>query len=147
HPGVALAAVVGQPDGYAGELPVAYVQPNQGNQAGAEEMLAFVRQHCPERAANPVALHFLAALPLTAVGKVFKPQLRWDAARRVVTELLAPLAVDGVGVSVAVGGDATHGSLATVVLTGRQGPGREAVEASVAEILAPFVLRYRLEWH
>lgn len=147
HPAVAIAAAVGQPDGHAGELPVAYVQPRPDVEATPQELLDFARQHIPERAANPVNLHFVDPMPMTLVGKVFKPQLRWDAARRVFSDLLAPLAADGVGVSVAVGSDATHGSLATVALTGRQGPGREAVEASVAEILAPFVLQYRLEWH
>ena len=39
------------------------------------------RERTPERAAVPVQLYFIDAMPLTAVGKVFKPALRWDAAR------------------------------------------------------------------
>ena len=35
HPAVGLAAVVGQPDAYAGELPLAYIQLKAGAQAGA----------------------------------------------------------------------------------------------------------------
>ncbi len=81
HPAVALAAVVGQPDPYAGELPVAYVQLKPGQAIDAAELTAFVRDRTPERAAVPVELTFVDAIPLTAVGKVFKPALRWDATR------------------------------------------------------------------
>jgi len=37
HPAVAMAAAVGQPDRYAGELPVCYVALRPGAQATAEE--------------------------------------------------------------------------------------------------------------
>ena len=55
HPAVALAALVSQPDAYAGEVPVAYVQLHQGAQAGEAELLAYASQHISERAAVPKA--------------------------------------------------------------------------------------------
>ena len=118
HPAVALAAVVGEPDAYAGELPVAFVQLRPGVTIDAAELLAFVRERTPERAAVPVQLYFIDAMPLTAVGKVFKPALRLDAAQRAVGRLLADLAPDGAAIRVETGAHAEHGDLITVRIAG-----------------------------
>lgn len=75
HPAVALAAAVGRPDLHAGEVPVAYVQLKAGASATPEELLAFAAQHVPERAAWPRHVRVLDALPVTTVGKIFKPAL------------------------------------------------------------------------
>lgn len=75
HPAVAMCAAVGRPDTHAGELPVAYVQLRQGAPASAGELLEYATQHIAERAAVPKDLILLDALPLTAVGKTFKPAL------------------------------------------------------------------------
>ena len=75
HPAVAMCAAVGRPDIYAGELPVAYVQLRQGVSVSDEELLEHARQHIAERPAVPKALIVVDALPLTAVGKTFKPAL------------------------------------------------------------------------
>ena len=80
HPAVGLAAVVGQPDAYAGEVPVGYVQLKSGASVAPGELEAWVRQRTPERAAVPVQIFQINPMPLTGVGKVFKPQLRWNAA-------------------------------------------------------------------
>lgn len=144
HPAVALAAMVGQPDAYAGELPVAYVQPRPDTSVAADELLAWVRERTPERAAVPVALHLLPALPLTGVGKVFKPALRWDAARRVAERALADLACPGL--QVAVGAHPVHGSLITVTVADVPEAGRAALAAHIGERLGPLTLRHSVEW-
>ena len=146
HPAVELAAVVSQPDSYAGELPVAYVQLKPGRQAEASELLRFLRERTPERAAVPVDLYPINPMPLTLVGKVFKPELRWDAARRVFTSLLAPVREAGVEPEVQVGADPVHGTLARVALKGAHGTDRAAIERRVTELFAPFVIRHRIEW-
>lgn len=76
HPQVALVAAVGSPDAYAGEVPVAYVQPAPGAAPTAAELLAFAEAHIHERAAVPKRIEVIAALPLTAVGKISKPELQ-----------------------------------------------------------------------
>ena len=76
HPAVQLAAAVGRPDLHAGELPVAYVQLKPNATASEEELLAFVKDHIAERAAVPKAIRLTTAIPLTSVGKIFKPELR-----------------------------------------------------------------------
>ena len=86
HPAVALCAAVGRPDAYADEVPVAYVQLHQGAQAGEAELLAYASQHISERAAVPKALTILPTLPVTAVGKIFKPALSLREIESVVRE-------------------------------------------------------------
>lgn len=142
HPAVALAAVVGAPDDYAGELPVAYVQPKAGVKVDAAELLAYVRERTPERAAVPVELYFIDALPLTGVGKVFKPALRRDAAQRAFTRVLADLA--GGSLRVEVLSHETHGSVACVKIEMPPGEARAALEAKVHERLAPFVMHHEI---
>lgn len=76
HPAVSMAAAVGRPDSYAGELPVAYVQLFEGAEVTVAELMGFVRANIAERPACPKAIDILPELPITAVGKVHKPSLR-----------------------------------------------------------------------
>lgn len=146
HPAVALASVVGQPDAYAGELPVAFVQLKPGAQADASELLRFVGERTPERAAVPVEVYFVETVPLTAVGKVFKPALRRDAAQRAVSRMLGDLEQGGARITVQVGSHAEHGSLITVAVEGAHGPGRAAIEDQVKRRLDPLELRHEIVW-
>ncbi|MDE2455987.1 MAG: acyl-CoA synthetase, partial [Burkholderiales bacterium] len=118
HPAVALVAVVGQPDAYAGELPAAFVQLKPGATVAAGELVEFVRERSPERAAVPVSLHFVDPMPLTAVGKVFKPALRLQAAERAVATMLADLGRDGARIAVAARMDERRGQLVRVTVGG-----------------------------
>ncbi len=86
HPAVAMAAAVGKPCLKAGELPVVYIQLKPGMRASEEELLEHAARHVPERAAVPKDVWLLDAIPLTAVGKTFKPALRLDAIRRVLED-------------------------------------------------------------
>lgn len=76
HASVALAAAVGRPDVHAGELPVAYVQLRPGASVTESELLAFLHLEISERIALPKRLHIIDAMPLTAVGKIYKPALK-----------------------------------------------------------------------
>ena len=108
--------MVGQPDPYAGELPVGYVQLKSGATVDAGELEAWVRERTPERAAVPVQIFQIDPMPLTGVGKVFKPHLRWDAATRALTKILAPLKEKAIACNVHVGAHGSHGSIATVTI-------------------------------
>jgi fatty-acyl-CoA synthase len=146
HPGVALVAVVGEPDAYAGELPVAFVQPRPGTALDAAELLAFVRERTPERAAVPVQIYFTEAIPLTAVGKVFKPALRLDATQRAVGRLLAGLAPPGAGIVFEVGQHTEHGSLITVRVCGVDTDAREILSRQISARLDPLTTRSEVVW-
>ena len=86
HPAVAFAGAIGQPDKHAGELPCAYVELVEGGNATADELLEYAKKHVHERAAQPKHVTILPELPKTAVGKVFKPDLRKDAITRIFNE-------------------------------------------------------------
>lgn len=94
HPAVAFVGAIGQPDAFAGELPCAYVELVKGAEATPEDLLAFAADHIPERAAVPKRVEILPELPKTAVGKIFKPDLRKLAIRRVLDETLADAGLD-----------------------------------------------------
>jgi fatty-acyl-CoA synthase len=89
HPAVAFAGAIGQPDSFAGELPCAYVELVAGASVSTEALMDHARAHIPERAAIPKHIEVLAELPKTAVGKIFKPDLRKRAIIRVLDETLA----------------------------------------------------------
>lgn len=146
HPAVALVAVVGEPDAYAGELPVAYVQLKPGAAPDADALIDFVRERTPERAAVPVRVTFIDAIPLTAVGKVFKPALRWDAARHAVRRMLADVVPEGARLDVDVGAHAVHGSLITVRFGGVVPAGQAALKQQVQVRLGPLEMRHEVVW-
>lgn len=98
HPAVAFVGAIGQPDAFAGELPCAYVELVKGASATPDELMAYARDHIPERAAQPKHVEILPELPKTAVGKIFKPDLRRLAIHRVFD---ATLAEAGISASVA----------------------------------------------
>lgn len=96
HPEVAFAGAIGQPDSFAGELPCAYVELVSDSKLSVETLMEHAREHIHERAAIPKHIEILAELPKTAVGKIFKPDLRKLAIARIYNE-----ALDGTGASVA----------------------------------------------
>jgi fatty-acyl-CoA synthase len=88
HPAVAMCAVVGEPDAYAGELPVAFVTLKPGAQCDSATLLAEVAPHVYERPASPKRVTILEAMPTTAIGKIYKPALRLRAMETKLTEML-----------------------------------------------------------
>ncbi len=89
HKDVAFAGAIGQPDAHAGEVPCVYVELVKGATTTEAELLEFAKEHVRERAAHPKHLEIMAELPKTAVGKIFKPDLRRMAITRVYNAALA----------------------------------------------------------
>jgi len=78
HPAVALAAVIGIPDGLRGEVIKACIVLRVGNVPSAdlaEEIKGFVKTRLAAHE-YPRVVEFLDALPLTATGKVMRRALR-----------------------------------------------------------------------
>lgn len=92
HPAVAMAAAVGKPDERVGELPAVYIQLKPGHTVSIDELLQHAQQTISERAAIPKDIWLIEQIPVTAVGKTFKPTLRLDAMHRTLLERLADLA-------------------------------------------------------
>ncbi|MCA6120680.1 AMP-binding protein [Bradyrhizobium sp. WSM 1704] len=87
-PGVALAAAVGRPDAYAGEVPMLFVSAQPGAQIDAQALAAFVQDNILEPPARPRVVSVIPDMPVTPVGKIFKPKLREIAAGDAARELL-----------------------------------------------------------
>jgi len=80
HPAVQLCAAVGAPNSYAGELPVVFVTLVPGASASEAELLDFAAARVDEAPAKPKAVTILEHMPMTNVGKIYKPELRQMAA-------------------------------------------------------------------
>ena len=130
HPAVALASAVGMPDRYAGELPICYVTLRPGAQATAEELKAFAEPLIAERPAWPRHIVIIDAIPMTSVGKIFKPELRSDAVQRVVRqEIVNAVGIDDFSVDVVAGGK--RGIDVTVTLPAEHSAKRSAAAAAL----------------
>ncbi len=141
HPAVETAAAIGRPDLYAGEIPIVFVQLKAGARAEAAELQEFARNNVPERAAVPAEVHILAQMPLTGVGKIFKPALREIATRRALEQALVALPEARGPFTVSVAADPKFGSLATVSFAEPLGEG----EAAVRALLGKFQVKTELK--
>ncbi len=142
HPAVALAAAVGQPDVYAGELPCAYVsvaEEYDGDlSALPDELRAFAKENVSERAAAPVYVEVVETMPLTAVGKIFKPDLQARAVGRVLAGALVDAGAAG---EVSATNDSQRGMLASVLLPASAND--QSIEAA-KQALDQFTISYDL---
>ncbi|MCY3673639.1 MAG: acyl-CoA synthetase [Paracoccaceae bacterium] len=86
HDSVAFVGAIGQPDTKWGELPCVYVELIEGAATTSDELLEYARDKIANKLAMPVHVEVVGALPKTAVGKVFKPDLRIMAINRVLSE-------------------------------------------------------------
>ncbi len=82
-PGVELVAAIAKPDSYAGEVPVVYLTSNDKSMT-VDFLMQQAKALIKERAAIPKSIHIIDEMPVTAVGKIFKPQLVWWQIEEVV---------------------------------------------------------------
>ena len=75
-PGVQISSAVGMPDAYAGEVPILFVVPSPNQTIDLGKLREHLDRNVNEPAARPKRVVLLDALPVTAVGKIFKPTLR-----------------------------------------------------------------------
>jgi fatty-acyl-CoA synthase len=144
-PGIQVAAAVGQPDPHAGEIPVAYVQLQDGAERTPQEILDYLQQEIGERAAIPKSVTLIDEMPLTPVGKIFKPALRWESIKRVYQTELEALGDSAASVEVTVGEDKIHGAMATLAIKPAAGVSNDEIEKKVADILARYTVKYTLK--
>lgn len=135
HDAVAFAGAIGQPDAHSGEVPCAFVELVDGASATEGELMEYCKIHVHERAAQPKHMTILPELPKTAVGKVFKPDLRKQAITRIYNEALETAGVAARVVSVV--DDKKRGLVAQLDANG-------ASEDDVAKVLGAFTRPW--EW-
>jgi fatty-acyl-CoA synthase len=93
---------------------VAYVELAEGISTTPETIMDWARAHIGEKAAIPKEIFIVDQIPLTAVGKIFKPALRWDATQRVYARELEALGDLAAPLNVSVAEDKVHGTSATI---------------------------------
>jgi len=146
HPDIVLSAAVARPDSYAGELVVLYATVKEGSKITAEELREYMEKNIAERPALPKAIYILDEMPVTAVGKIYKPKLREDAAKGVYDEEIALLQKEGVNISVDVVTEAGTGMIAKVLID-RQGiENKDEMEDKVMSIFGKFTIKYQVIW-
>jgi fatty-acyl-CoA synthase len=75
-PGVQMSSAVGMPDAYAGEVPILFVVSSPDHVVDLKQLQEHVERNINEPPAKPKRVVLLESLPMTAVGKIFKPALR-----------------------------------------------------------------------
>ncbi|MEM7351095.1 MAG: acyl-CoA synthetase [Acidobacteriota bacterium] len=144
HPDIELCAAIGQPDAYAGEVPAVYATLRPGASVTASELEAYVAERIAEPPARPRHIYLVDELPITAVGKVFKPDLRRDAVRRVVEGELADIAAECGGLDIDVVASPSGGFEARIRFAEPGDVDRESIAERVSDKLQGYLFGYAL---
>lgn len=119
HPDVHISAAVGMPDQYAGEVPILFVVPKPGvARIDVAALGTYMDQNVHEPPARPRCILVIDALPVTAVGKIFKPALREMAIREKLRQEIERACGASARADVEVVTDAKGRILARVAVTG-----------------------------
>ncbi|MBX3578391.1 MAG: AMP-binding protein [Rhizobiaceae bacterium] len=139
-PGVEISAAVGMPDQYAGEVPALFVVSAQGATVDLADLARHLDAHVHEPPARPRTILSIDALPVTAVGKIFKPALRDRAIEEKVRQETALHCGPGTAAAVSIQLDARKQTVVDVSVTGA-GP---AALAALDAALKPLPQTYRV---
>ena len=140
-PGVQISSAVGMPDQYAGEVPILFVvaAPGQAIDLGALEQ--HLEGNIMEPPAKPRRVVVLDRLPVTAVGKIFKPTLRDLAIKEKARLEIERLLGKNVAADIDIGQDEKLNTRVKIVVHG----GGAAQLRELAEALAPLPQSYLVE--
>jgi len=140
-PGVQISAAVGMPDQYAGEVPVLFVVPAPGAAIDVEGLKAYVEARINEPPARPRSILLIDALPVTAVGKIFKPDLRDLAIREKVRLELEQICGPGQSSRIDVSMDAQKRTLVEIGLADATPDQLARLEAALKPLPQVYALR------
>ena len=143
HPAVALTAAVGRPDARLGEVPVVYVELKPGATATTDELMAFAQKEIGERAALPKEVRIINPIPLTAVGKIYKPALYHEQVEEVLREEVKKVA-GVISLHVKADVDKRLGTVAQIEVTTRSGVEPKEMAAALRKALAGYALHCRV---
>jgi fatty-acyl-CoA synthase len=141
HPDVVMAAAVGEPDEYAGEIPIAYVTIRPGATVNELALKKFSEEFIPERPAYPKRIEILASLPLTAIGKVYKPALKAKAIEWVINDRL-----QRIGLASKIVATVPDGSAVPCVLFNAIGTANiHSFAEDLRKVMSGFAIAFRVE--
>lgn len=141
HPAVQLAAAIGRPDKYAGELPILFIQLKPGARASEQELEEFLRPRIVERAAMPKSITVLQEIPLSGPGKISKLLLRRRAIGGVFREELERLDLGDTRIDLVVVEDSLAGEVVELSWTGAS-PGAR-LRDEIASVLDGYTISFR----
>jgi len=139
-PGVQMSSAVGMPDAYAGEVPILFVVPSPGQTIDLADLREHLDRNVNEPPAKPKRVVQLDALPVTAVGKIFKPTLRDLAVQEKVRSEIDRIFGPGTAADIAVGKDARLNTLVNISVSSSD---QDRVRA-LTESLIPLPQTYRI---
>ncbi|MBO6718295.1 MAG: AMP-binding protein [Rhizobiaceae bacterium] len=139
--GVQISAAVGMPDQYAGEVPALFVVPQPGRTIDIEALKAFLETHVHEPPARPRNVIVIDALPVTAVGKIYKPALRDRAIEEKVRQEASSVLGTEAMLEIEIGLDAQKNTVVSV----RVGGADTSRIARLADALKPLPQTYLVE--
>jgi len=142
--GIMMVAAIGRPDAHAGEVPIAYVELAKESRLTSEDIMGWAREKIGERAAIPKDVIIIDKIPLTAVGKMFKPALKRDAIKKKYAKELRALGDMATIDHITVEEDNRHGTKVSIILCAGKNIKAADIKKRVTDILAPYTLHYSL---
>ncbi len=139
--GVHISAAVGMPDQYAGEVPALFVVPVPGADIDLDALRALLEANVHEPPARPRSVLVIDALPVTAVGKIFKPALRDMAIREKVRLEVERICGSQAEVMTAVSLDAQKRTCVDVHVPGATTAQVAELDAALKPLPQDFVIR------
>jgi acyl-CoA synthetase (AMP-forming)/AMP-acid ligase II len=135
HPSISMAAAIGEPDLYVGEVPVAYVTLGPGQTASEEELLDYCTDKIQSGPEQPRFVNIIPEMPQTTVGKIYKPDLRVISIKKVFTDTLT-----GANLSAEISHEMTpNEGLVIHVKPSTKGSAQE-IKVLLGQYVTPFVL-------
>ncbi len=138
---VEISAAVGMPDQYAGEVPILFVVERPDSKVDLKALQKYMEINVHEGPARPKIIELIKELPTTAVGKIFKPDLRELAIKKKVELEILELGGSGTDATVTIGVD--H-QLKTVVEIELQN-GQLDLTSALETALKPLPQTYRIK--
>ncbi len=143
--GVHISAAVGMPDQYAGEVPALFVVPAPGADIDLHALGEYMEANVHEAPARPKVIKVIDALPVTAVGKIFKPTLREMAIVEKVRLEASRICGAAASAEVEVRLDDRRNIVVEVLLNGAEPGGAEELEAVLRPLPQTYVIRQAKE--
>jgi fatty-acyl-CoA synthase len=140
-PGVQISSAVGMPDQYAGEVPILFVVAAPGQTIDLSSLEQHLERNVMEPPAKPRRVVVLDRLPVTAVGKIFKPALRDLAIEEKVRLEIERLFGKGAAADIEVGKDEKLNTCVKIVVYG----GDASRLRQLADVLSPLPQSYLVE--
>ena len=140
-PGVQISSAVGMPDQYAGEVPILFVVAAPGATIDLDGLERHLERNILEPPAKPKRVVVIEHLPVTAVGKIFKPTLRDLAIKEKVGLEIERLFGRAADAQIDVGQDEKLNTWVTI----RIADADAAALRQLAENLSPLPQSYRVE--